>query len=182
MGFCPEPVWAIWAGQTATCSNVLCTAAAGAVCACSPSAGAAGGSASWRSRRPSSRPSTGWQTLLIHHATGPRWVLDTFHGMLCRGPRFCCVCLQPPQPAQHLFLVGGNNAADWLDTVDIFTVRVVLACDCVDSSCRPSVKEGFGPAAEPTILLTWSYMPRGLCRPKLQSCFHRTPALRLKSI
>jgi hypothetical protein len=34
-----------------------------------------------------------------------------------------CIALQPAQPAQHLFLIGGNNAADWLATVDIFTVR-----------------------------------------------------------
>lgn len=39
----------------------------------------------------------------------------------------CVHCLQPSGPTQHLYLIGGNNSKDWLDTVDIFTVRTSAA-------------------------------------------------------
>lgn len=35
--------------------------------------------------------------------------------------------LQSSGPTQHLYLIGGNNSRDWLDTVDIFTVSMHAA-------------------------------------------------------
>lgn len=109
-------------GRSCSFELRLCVPAAGAVCGCDPGPGTAGRPI--RRRRSSQTAgitACGVISLRMNEALLSNGVCGT-HRKPAKFTRLSHVCLQPAQPAQHLFLIGGNNAADWLDTVDIFTV------------------------------------------------------------